>query len=122
MHRPKNPKAACSLRAWALPGPLKEFRSRKSEAASPNRRCSQADQTTPDLAGLRRGLASIQFTTHTAKGAPYQKVCGSFGILSGYVAQPHKRCSLRRLTDTRFGGGLCEIPNGLEASDLEHGP
>jgi hypothetical protein len=35
------------LRAWGLPGPLKEFRSRKSEAASPNRRCSQADHATP---------------------------------------------------------------------------
>ncbi len=29
----------------------------QDEAASPNRRCSQADHATLDLAGLRRGLA-----------------------------------------------------------------
>src|SRR5437016_7928086 len=60
MHAPmKNPKAACSLRAWGLPGPLKEFRSRKSEAPPhPTDAAPKPTMLPLDLAGLRRGFAS----------------------------------------------------------------
>jgi hypothetical protein len=56
-------KKRCPLRA-NMPGLLilNKFRSRVSEAASPNRCCSHAALLSLNLAGLRRGLAR---KTHT---------------------------------------------------------
>jgi hypothetical protein len=63
MHARIKPKRSMLITRRNLPGPLTltNFRSRKSEAASPGRRCSQPTMLPLDLAGLRRGLASETF-------------------------------------------------------------
>ena len=63
MHARIKPKRSMLITRRDLPGPLTltNFRSRKSEVASPGRRCSQPAMLPQDLAGLRRGLASETF-------------------------------------------------------------
>ena len=59
MHAPKNPKAAYSLRAWGLPGPLKEIPVPQERGRfTPTDAAPKPTMPPLDLAGLRRGLAS----------------------------------------------------------------